>query len=206
MSLHVVNHPVAEHALSFLRAKQTSAAEYRALCKRVFQILLTKALENLEMYNSTVDTPICECQVRFLKNRTVFVPVLRAGLAALSPALEFLPEASVGYFGLQRNEITATPEFYYSKLPEISNTDVFVLDPMLATGGSCEYVFERLNEMNAKTLSLISVIAAQEGIDRILKKFPSVNIYTVAVDEKLNDQKFIVPGLGDFGDRFNGTV
>ena len=206
MALHVVNHPLAEHVLSALRDKDTSPAMYRVLCKRIAAVLLTHAFENLELQERVVETPLCPCTTKVFRDPIVFIPVLRAGLALLDPAITLIPEAKVGYFGLQRNEVTAQPEFYYKKLPEIKDAAVFVLDPMLATGGSSAFVLDTLSQLPAKTITMVSVIAAPEGVELLMKKFPSVDIYTTALDEKLNEQKFIVPGLGDFGDRFHGTL
>ena len=144
--------------------------------------------------------------MKYIKNKVVFIPVLRAGLALLDPAIRFIPNAGVGYFGLQRNEETAQPEFYYQKLPDMKDAEVFILDPMLATGGSSAYVIDALLKMPIKSVTMVSIICAPEGVKYLQERFPTVHIYTTALDEKLNEKKFIVPGLGDFGDRYHGTV
>ena len=206
MTFHLINHPVAQDILCDLRDKSTTPAAYRNLCKRIGGLLLAHALENLETKEKTIETPICPCTARVIKNKIVFIPVLRAGLALLEPALTFVPDACVGYFGLQRNEETALPEFYYQKLPDMTDAEVFILDPMLATGGSSAYVIEYLLKLPIKSVTMVSVVCAPEGVKLLQERFPTVNIYTTALDEKLNDKKFIVPGLGDFGDRFHGTL
>ena len=206
MSLTIVDHPIAEHVLATLRDKNTSAYEYRINVGRIASIVLMKALETLPTEKSVVETPLASCVVKKLKGKIVFTPVLRAGLSLLNTAIQLVPEASIGYFGLQRNEETALPEVYYEKIPVLNDAHVFLLDPMLATGGSAAYSIESVMKRNPKSISLVSIVSSEEGIKHIQSRFPEVKIYTVAVDEILNERKFIVPGLGDFGDRFHGTL
>ncbi|MDR2812242.1 MAG: uracil phosphoribosyltransferase [Puniceicoccales bacterium] len=206
MALHVVNHPIAEHVLTDLRKRKTTAAEYRSLCRRIGAILLVKAFENLELKSVTVGTPLGDCEGKVLVSNVVLVPILRAGLALLSPALELLPEAMVGYFGLQRSEEAMQIECYYQKLPPMAGADVFILDPMLASGCSAQFAIQRLQDLHPKSISFVSILAAPEGIRRLMDEFPTVNIFTVAVDKELDGRNFIIPGLGDFGDRFHGTL
>ncbi|MDR0418027.1 MAG: uracil phosphoribosyltransferase [Puniceicoccales bacterium] len=206
MALYIINHPVTEHVLTYLRDWKTTQAEYHTLCRRIGMILFTKAFENLALESTTVTTPLCNCKGKTLANDVVLIPILRAGFALLSPALELLPEAMVGYFGLQRDEETAQVECYYQKLPPITDMDVFILDPMLATGNSAHFSIQMLRNLQPKSINFVSILGAPEGIRRIMDEFPLVNIFTIAVDKELNEKNFIVPGLGDFGDRFHGTL
>jgi uracil phosphoribosyltransferase len=203
VALHVVNHPLGEHVLTFLRKRETTPAEYRTLCRRIGTILLAKAFENLELKPETVTTPFGNCECKILASKVVLIPILRAGLALLTPALELLPEAAVGYFGLQRSEENV--ECYYQKLPPIADADVFILDPMLATGHSMSFVIQTLQKAQPKSINSVSIIAAPEGLRWLMDEFPAVNIFTVVMDEKLDGKNFIIPGLGDFGNRFHGT-
>jgi uracil phosphoribosyltransferase len=153
----------------------------------------------------TITTPIGEAVGSELARDIVIVPILRAGVAMVDTALRFLPFAKVGYFGLQRDEATALPSTYYQKLPPVKNAHVILLDPMLATGGSAQYALEEIHKLEPKTLSFCCIVAAPEGVGRLNEKYPQVDIYTIALDKQLNEQKYIVPGLGDFGDRYHGT-
>ncbi|MDR1366648.1 MAG: uracil phosphoribosyltransferase [Puniceicoccales bacterium] len=205
MALHIINHPIAEHVLTNLRDRKTTQAEYHTLCRRIGTILFTKAFENLALESTTVTTPLCNCEGKILASDVVLIPILRAGFALLTPALELLPDAIVGYFGLQRNG-EAKVECYYQKLPPVTDMDVFILDPMLATGNSAHFAIRMLQNFQPKSINFVSILGAPEGIRRIMDEFPLVNIFTIAMDKELNEKNFIVPGLGDFGDRFHGTL
>lgn len=205
MTLCVVNHPIALHVLGTIRDKNTKPHEIRSSVDRIGSILMAKAFETLPTEDYQVETPLCETMQQRLCTRIIVAPILRAGLALLNSAINVCPEASIGYYGLQRNEETALPEFYYKKLPRTEGADVFVLDPMLATGGSSAYAIEDIISKNPRSVTLVTIVSAKPGIEYIQSRFPNVNIVTVAVDDKLNEKKFIVPGLGDFGDRYNGT-
>jgi uracil phosphoribosyltransferase len=208
MALHIVNHPIAEHVLASLRDHETTTAAYRSLGHRIGSLLFAKAFENLATKEIQVRTPLenCTCKTLALDRNIVLVPILRAGLALLNPALELLPEAMVGYIGLQRNEKTSQSELYYKKFPTIADADVFILDPIIATGGTSGQAIRMLQELKPRNISLVSIISAPEGIGYLMDNFPDMDIFTVAMDQRLNENKFILPGLGDFGDRFNGTL
>lgn len=201
-----IENPFVAHALGYLRDKNTSIAQYRFYSDQLCQILLSESLRGMQLENETVQTPLSEMQVQRIKTDIVVVPIFRAGLAMLQPALQLLPDAKVGFVGLQRDEKTAVASEYYWKLPEITkDTIIMITDPMLATGGSLLHVLRRLEKLSPKEIRVVSVISVPEGIEAVQKAFPEVQIFTAAVDEKLNDQKFIVPGLGDYGDRYFGT-
>jgi uracil phosphoribosyltransferase len=168
-------------------------------------ILFSEVFENLALKPMAIVTPLGNCEGKILANNVVLVPILRAGLALLTPALELLPEAAIGYFGLQRNGEKAAIECYYQKLPPTIGADVFILDPMLATGNSANFVIGALQKTQPKSINFVSIIAAPEGIRQLMDEFPAVNIFTVAMDKELDGKNFIVPGLGDFGNRFHGT-
>ena len=207
MAFKIVNHPIANECVGVLRNKETSTAEFRRYSRLLADIVLLKAFETLPAEVVSVDTPVApQCKAKKISSNVVFVPILRAGLALLDPAINLLPQAKVGYFGLQRNEETALPEFYYQKIPNLNQADVFILDPMLATGGSAAFACREILKHNIRSLSLVSIIAAQAGVDAITHEFPNVDVYTTALDPALNEKYFIVPGLGDFGDRFHGTI
>lgn len=205
-NVQIVDNPFAQHALGYLRDKDTNITQYRFYSDQLCQILVSESLKGLVLENETIQTPLSEMQIKRIKADIVIVPILRAGIAMLQGALQLLPRARVGFVGLQRDEKTAIAKEYYWKLPEITKeTIILIIDPMLATGGSILHVLKRLQAFPPKEIRIVSVIAAPEGIAAVHSEFPNVKIFTAAVDEKLNDQKFIVPGLGDFGDRYFGT-
>ncbi len=202
----VVSHPLIDHSLTTLRNKNTPTVEFRRNASIVSKVLLVEATRLLEVANESIETPLAPMTGKRLKEEIVVVPVLRAGLAMLFALQDFLPAVSVGFIGLERDERTAQAHEYYRKLPEIfASSRLLVLDPMLATGGSFDDTVVALKNKGARTLTLVCIVAAPEGIERIEQNHPDVNIITAAVDSHLNDRKFIVPGLGDFGDRYFGT-
>jgi uracil phosphoribosyltransferase len=206
MSLHIVTHPVIEDVLSSLRDKATPPSEFRRLARRVSLLLAVEATRDLGLREDGVDTPLERTQVRRLADRVVAVPVLRAGLGMLEAFLEVVPNAQVGYFGLERNEETAVARRYYEKVPgDLGHAVVFLLDPMLATGGSAAMAEEGLRERGAASVRLLCIVAAPEGVAELGRRAPGVKVYTAALDRELNDRKYILPGLGDFGDRLYGT-
>jgi len=190
-----------------LRDISTPPAEFRALVKRLATLLAAEATRDLELCDSTATTPLAVTQTKVLVQRIALVPILRAGLGLVEPFLELLPSAEVWHLGVYRNEATAQPVEYYQKLPQSDPVDIaFVVDPMLATGGSATHTLALLKRWGVKRLKLVSLIAAPEGISAVSHAWPDVDIIVGAVDECLNDRKFIVPGLGDAGDRqFNTT-
>ena len=206
MALHVVSHPLVEDVLAALRDKRTPPADFRRLARRLSLLLVAEATRDLPLAEGTVETPLETAAVRCLAARVVAVPVLRAGLGMLDAFLELVPSAQVGYFGLERNEETAVARRYYEKVPKrLEDAIVFLLDPMLATGGSAAMAIDGLRGLGARQIRLLSIVAAPEGVAHLEAVEPDATIYTAAVDRALNDRKFIVPGLGDFGDRLFGT-
>ena len=204
--LHVVRHPLLEDSLARLRDRATPCDEFRRLARRVSLVLALEATRDLATSEAQVETPLETVAARRLSARVVAVPVLRAGLGLLDAFLEVVPRAEVGYFGLERNEETAVARRYYEKVPrDLGDAVVFLLDPMLATGGSAAMAVEGLRSLGARGVRLLSVVSAPEGIRHLEEQFPDTLIFTAAVDRALNDRKYILPGLGDFGDRLYGT-
>ncbi len=206
MPLHIVSHPLVEDVLVSLRDKSTPSTEFRRLARRVGLLLAAEATRDLATQPGTVATPLETAPVRRLATRVVAVPVLRAGLGLLDAFLDLVPQAQVGYFGLERNEETAVARRYYEKVPkDLGQAVVFLLDPMLATGGSAAMAVDGLRCLGASHVRLLSVVSAPEGVRHLEEAAPDVEIYTAALDRELNERKYILPGLGDFGDRLYGT-
>ena len=204
--MHHVKHALVEHVLAGLRDAATRPEDFRRLARRVSYLLIAEATRDLPVGDATVQTPLEPAPVKRLAGPVVAVPVLRAGLGMLEPFQELVPETQVGYVGLERNEETAIARCYYEKLPKgLERATVFVLDPMLATGGSAVAVLKKLRDRGVKGARLLSIVSAPEGIRRVETDVPDAVVYTAAIDRGLNDRKFILPGLGDFGDRLNGT-
>ncbi len=202
MPLVVLNHPVADVYLSKLRDKRTASPEFRRCLDALAGMLLIEATRSLTTAATDIETPLCSTTGSEFNQTVGLVPILRAGLCMVDAALALLPEAQVWHLGLYRDEETANPVHYYSKLPVGRPVDVaIVLDPMLATGGSALAALEALRDWGVPTMHLVSIIAAVPGIERVQGEFPEVFIHAAAVDPELNDRKFIVPGLGDAGDR-----
>jgi uracil phosphoribosyltransferase len=206
MKLHVVCHPLVDDVLAGLRDRRTPPAEFRRLAHRVSLLVAAEATRDLPTVEAAVETPLETAQARVLGRRVVAVPVLRAGLGMLDAFLELVPSAEVGYFGLERNEVTAVARRYYEKVPKkLEDAVVYLLDPMLATGGSAAMAIEGLKGLGARQVRLLCVVAAPEGVAYLEKTEPDAEVYTAALDRQLNDRKYILPGLGDFGDRLFGT-
>jgi len=205
--LHIVDHPLVHDALARLRAVSTGAEEFRRATARISLLLVSEALRDLPTESLTVQTPLGAADGRRVGSDVVVVPVLRAGLGMLDAVLELVPSARVGHIGLQRDELTAIASQYYSKLPtRLDRSYVLMVDPMLATGGSAVAALAVLERAGARTVRLVCIVAAPEGVALVERHHPNVDIYTPVVDRELNAQKYIVPGLGDFGDRLYGTV
>jgi uracil phosphoribosyltransferase len=205
MGLFTVNHPVIEDVLAMLRDASTRPEEFRRLTRKLSVLLSFEASRDLPVKEIDIETPMEGTRVRRLAAEVVLVPVLRAGMGMLDPLLEIFPDASVGYVGLERDEQTAVAHRYYLKLPDLPDRYVFLLDPMLATGGSALAAVEALREAGARFIRLLCIVAAPEGIQLLEDECPDLDIYATAVDRELNDRSFILPGLGDFGDRLFGT-
>ena len=206
MPLRVSSHPLAGHFLAGLRDRETRPEEFRDLARRLVTVLLLEATADLPAQVGVVATPLAEAPARRIATEVVAVPVLRAGLGILGPVLELLPEVSVGYLGLERDETTHRARIYYQKLPALQGKVPLLLDPMLATGGSAVQALDLIAEAGGRGTRMICVVAAPEGVAALEERHPDVLVYTAALDERLNDRAFIVPGLGDFGDRLFGTT
>ncbi len=205
-NLRVVAHPLIDDTLRALRDRGTQPDEFRRLARRVSLLLVAEATRDLPTETVAVETPLETASVRRVAARVVAVPVLRAGLGMLEAFLELVPRAQVGYFGLERNEQTAQARRYYEKVPkDLGNAIVYLLDPMLATGGSAAMAVDGLRGLGARQVRLLSIVAAPEGVAHLRESAPGTLIYAAALDRELNDKKYILPGLGDFGDRLYGT-
>jgi uracil phosphoribosyltransferase len=205
--VRLVDHPLVHDTLMSLRDRQTLPAPFRAAATRISVLLAAEALRDVPTRPVTIETPIGPAGGSQLAADVVVVPVLRAGLGMLDAVLELVPDARVGYIGLQRDEMTAVASQYYSKLPDgIHESYVVMIDPMLATGGSAVAALDVLRAAGARAVRIICIVAAPEGIDLVERHHPDAIIYTPVIDRGLNERKFIVPGLGDFGDRLYGTV
>jgi uracil phosphoribosyltransferase len=205
--LHVVDHPLVKHHLARLRAAETPPSEFRLHVRQLAKLLAFDATRDLPVREIDITTPLRRTTGHMVTERVGLVPILRAGLGMVDPLLELLPEAQVWHLGLYRDEETALPVEYYSKLPSGRPVDVaYVLDPMLATGGSALSALAALARWGVPRVKLLSIIAARAGVEAVQRESPQTAIHVCAVDAELNDRKFIVPGLGDAGDRIFGTV
>ena len=205
--VHVYDHPLIQHKLSIIRDKNTGVKEFRELVSEIASLMCYEATRDLETEVIDVETPIGPAKARQLSGKKLaVVPILRAGLGMVDGILKLVPSAKVGHIGLFRDPKTLEPVKYYCKMPnDISKRDVIVLDPMLATGGSASAAITFIKEYGCRSIKLMNLIGAPEGIARIQEDHPDVDIYIAAVDEKLNDHGYIAPGLGDAGDRIFGT-
>lgn len=206
MPLHVSRHPLVADCLAGLRDRHTQPREFRALANRIIALLLYEATADLGSRPALVETPLTETEAAILDREVVAIPVLRAGLGLLSPVLDLLPRVSVGYIGLQRDEETAVASIYYRNLPRLEGRVPLLLDPMLATGGSAAQAAEMIQAAGGRDVRMICVVAAPEGVRRLEAAAPGIRVFTAALDDGLNDKSYIVPGLGDFGDRLFGTM
>jgi uracil phosphoribosyltransferase len=202
-----VSHPLIKHHLSRLRGKQTPPTEFRQLVQRLAVLLAYEATSDLELSFIEIETPLTRITGHGLSQRVGLVPILRAGLGMVDPILNLIPTAEVWHLGLYRDEQTSRPVEYYSKLPHSEPVDVaLVVDPMLATGGSAIAALAALQRWGVKKLKILSIIASQFGVEAVHEQFPDADIYVCAIDPELNSRKFIVPGLGDAGDRIFNTL
>ncbi len=205
--LHIVDHPLVHDALMELRDVRTDPPAFRRAANRISVLLAAEALRDMPSSATTVTTPLGPADGRVVRVDVVVVPVLRAGLGMLDAVLELLPSARVGHIGLQRDEATAIASKYYTKLPaDLGGSHVLMIDPMLATGGSAVAAIDLIKATGATRIVMICIVAAPEGVQLVERHHPDVAIYTPVVDRELNSHKYIVPGLGDFGDRLYGTV
>ena len=205
--VHILDHPLLQHKLSILRDERTGSKEFREVVSEIATLMCYEATRDLPLEEVEIKTPITTAKFKTLAGKKLaIVPVLRAGLGMVDGILELLPAAKVGHIGLYRDPETLEPVEYYCKMPtDISERDVIILDPMLATGGSASAAIQFIKNYDVKHIKLMNIIAAPEGVERVRKDHPDVEIYCAALDEKLNEHGYIVPGLGDAGDRIFGT-
>ena len=206
--LHVLNHPLIQHKLSIMRNKDTGVKQFREAVNEISALMCYEATRNLPTKENEIETPLAVAKVRVLAGKKLaIVPILRAGLGMVDAMIDLIPSAKVGHIGLYRDPETHEPVEYYCKMPpDISERQVFIVDPMLATGGSVVASIQILKEKyGCKNITLMDIIAAPEGVARVQKEHPDVDIFVCAVDEKLNEHAYIVPGLDDAGDRIFGT-
>lgn len=206
-NVYVMDHPLIQHKIGWLRRKETGSKDFRTLISEIAMLMCYEATRCLKLKEIEVETPICKTVVKELKGKKMaVVPILRAGLGMVDGVLAIIPTAKVGHIGLYRDPETLEPVEYYCKLPEdCSEREVFVVDPMLATGGSSVAAIQMLKDKGVKNIHFMCIIAAPEGVARMQEVHPDVDIYIGALDEHLNDHGYIVPGLGDAGDRIFGT-
>lgn len=205
--IQVMDHPLIQHKIGIIRRTETGSKDFRTMISEIAMLMCYEATRDLELTDVEIDTPICKTTVKELKGKKMAViPILRAGLGMVEGMLEMVPAAKIGHIGLYRDPETALPIEYYCKLPQdCAQRDVFVVDPMLATGGSAAAAITMLKEKGVKNIRFMCIIAAPEGVEKLTSEHPDVDIYIGALDECLNDHKYIVPGLGDAGDRIFGT-
>ena len=206
-NVHILDHPLIHHKLAVLRNKETPVKEFRELVSEIAGLMCYEATRNLPTTEVEVETPICTAKCRMLAGKKLaIVPILRAGLGMVDSIVDLIPSAKIGHIGLYRDPETHKPVEYYGKLPDdIGNRVVFVLDPMLATGGSAVAAIDFLKQRGCKNIIMMNIIGCPEGIKTVQDAHPDVEMYLAACDEKLNDHAYIVPGLGDAGDRIFGT-
>ena len=205
MPLIVVSHPLAESLLTELRDKDTPPSRYRRLCHRLTTVLAIEATRQFPVRPKVVQTPLETFVGRELAEGVVIVPILRAGLGMVEPILALLPSAQVGHVGIERDHETALPRSYYAKMPDLKGKQILIVDPMLATGGTLLHAIRELRELGGEFITVVSIISAPEGVAALTAVEPDVPIITASLDRCLNEQKYILPGLGDFGDRLMGT-
>ncbi len=205
--VYVMDHPLIQHKITILRNKDTSVKDFRELANEIALLMGYEATKDLEVADVKVQTPIAEATGKAVCKQVALVPILRAGLGMVDAIMSLIPAAKVGHVGLYRDEETHEPVEYYCKLPvDIEQRQVLVLDPMLATGGSAVAAINFIKQRGAKRIKLMNIIAAPEGVKAVSEAHPDVDIYVGALDEKLNENCYIVPGLGDAGDRLFGTL
>lgn len=205
MSFREIDHPLARHYLTQLRDEGTSHPDFRRACDALSRLLVLEATYCLTEEPVSIKTPLEHFDGQRIAESPVIVPILRAGLGMLQAFVDLLPEIAVGYFGMERDEQTAEAHTYYSKLPPLEGRRAFVIDPMLATGGSAEHVVKEVYAAKPSDVTMVCIVAAPEGVQRLEKAFPGLEIIAGSLDRQLNDKAYILPGLGDFGDRLYGT-
>jgi len=201
----VVDHPLVQHKLTHIRDKNTQHFVFRELVNELAYLMIYEATRGIHTSLKDVETPLASTKSPVIDDDMVIVPILRAGLGMLEGCHNLIPKARVGFAGLYRNEETLEPVEYYLKLPDVSNAKVLVLDPMLATGGSLSATITRLKERGARYINIICILASPEGIEKMQMEHPDIDIFCAAIDDKLDENGYILPGIGDCGDRIYGT-
>lgn len=206
--LHIINHPLIQHKLSIMRDKNTGTKDFKQLLSEISMLMGYEVTRDLPMVDKEIDTPICHMVAKEIGGKTlVIVPILRAGLGMVDGLVALMPGAKIGHIGLYRDEITHQPVEYFCKLPkDVAERQVIITDPMLATGGSASDAITMVKKRGVKDIKLMCLVAAPEGVAKVQEQHPDVDIYVAALDEKLNENAYIVPGLGDCGDRIFGTL
>lgn len=203
MNVTVIAHPIVAHCMHHLRNRETHTSQFRQYCHLISTPVILGATEHLTMLETSVQTPLEQTTTRVIDKMPIWVPILRAGLGMLRVAQDLFPESKVGHIGLERDELTAEARTYYQKLPNMNDNPVVVLDPMLATGGSAIHALDYIKQRSTPScITLACIVAAPEGIEAVNQNHPDVRIVTAEVDRELNAVKYILPGLGDFGDRY----
>jgi len=206
MKLHVIDHPLIHHKLALLRDEKRSMPEFKQLLHEIGLLMAFDVTKDLQTVETVVKTPVAVTKVDRLVRQPVLVTILRAGIGMLNPFMEILPNARVGFLGMNRDEVTLQPHSYYNKIPmQALDNKVLLIDPMLATGGSALSALDFLKSKGVTNVAFVCLVAAPEGVEALHARYPDVEIYTAALDEKLNEKGYIVPGLGDAGDRIFGT-
>lgn len=206
MNVHIIDHPLVQHKLSILRNKETSTMKFRQLLHEIAMLMGYEITRDFPLEYETIETPLQTIEApRISGKKVVIVPILRAGLGMVDGLLSLIPSARIGHIGLCRNEETCLPEFYYYKMPDHKDRLVILTDPMLATGGSACDAIERLKKDGFHHIKLMCLVAAPQGLKAVRERHPDVSIYLASLDEGLNEQSYILPGLGDAGDRIFGT-
>ena len=205
--LHIIDHPLIQHKLTYMRKKETGPKDFRQLLDEISQLMAYEVTRDLPLKTIEIETPICKTNANIISGKKIaVVPILRAGLGMVNGILELVPVSKVGHIGLYRDPETHQPVEYYCKLPpDVQDRLTIVVDPMLATGGSASDAITMLKNRGCQTIRLMCLVAAPEGVQKVQKEHPDVEIYVAALDEKLNDHAYIIPGLGDAGDRLFGT-
>ena len=208
MKVTVINHPLVQHKLTLMRQKETGTKDFRELLEEIAMLMTYEITRDFPLKEVEIETPVAKCKSKVLAGKKVgVVPILRAGLGMLSGVLNMVPAARVGHIGLYRDPETLKPVEYYCKLPsDVEERTLIVVDPMLATGGSASAALHMIKDRGAKSITLMCLVAAPEGVKVINRDHPDIPVYVAAVDERLNEKGYIVPGLGDAGDRIFGTL
>ncbi len=208
LKVHIIAHPLIQHKLTLMRSKDTGTKDFRELLEEIAMLMAYEITRDFPLKEVDIETPVAKCKAKVLAGKKVgVIPILRAGLGMLSGVVNMIPAARVGHVGMYRDPKTLEPVEYYCKLPgDVAERTLIVVDPMLATGGSASAAIKLLKDKGAKSITLMCLVAAPEGVRRINEDHPDVPLYVASVDEKLNEKGYIVPGLGDAGDRIFGTL